>query len=63
MKRQSSKEFVLSKYPEARCETFVIGVTYRCIYTGRNTKLGQGKTEINAWVNAKKQIQGKVKQP
>jgi hypothetical protein len=59
----TAKEFVLEKMPRARAERQVRGMikglqeVYWLIREGRNTMyFASGKTESNAWVNAKKQI-------
>lgn len=59
----TAKEFVKSKIPNARAERQVSGrikglqEVYWLVREGRNTMyLASGKTESNAWVNAKKLI-------
>jgi hypothetical protein len=59
----TAKEFVLEKMPRARAERQVRGMikglqeVYWLIREGRNTMyFASGKTESNAWVNAKKNI-------
>jgi hypothetical protein len=59
----TAKEFVKSKVPNARAERHKRGMIkgmqeiYYLIREGRNTMyMASGKTEINAWVNAKKFI-------
>ena len=59
----TAKEFVLEKMPKARAERQVRGMIkglqeiYWLIREGRNTMyFASGKTESNAWVNAKKNI-------
>lgn len=59
----TSKEFVKSKFPNARAERQVEGrikglqKVYYLIRDGRNTMyMASGKTESNAWVNAKNVI-------
>jgi hypothetical protein len=59
----TAKEFVLEKMPRARAERQVRGMikglqeVYWLIREGRNTMyFAQGKSESNAWVNAKKNI-------
>lgn len=59
----TAKEFVQSKIPNARAERQVKGrvkglqEVYYLIREGRNTMyIASGKTESNAWVNAKKSI-------
>jgi hypothetical protein len=55
----TAKEYVKNKLPNARAERHVegriIGKPYWLIRDGMNTMyLASGKTESNAWVNAKK---------
>ena len=57
----TAKEYVKSKVPNARAEKHKAGMikgmqeTYYLIRDGRNTMyMASGKTESNAWVNAKK---------
>ena len=59
----TAKEFVKERYPNARAERQVRGVikgmqeVYYLIRDGRNTMyMASGKSESNAWVNAKKYI-------
>jgi len=59
----TAKEFVKEKFPNARAERHVEGrikglqKPYWLIRDGRNTMyMASGKTESNAWVNAKKMI-------
>jgi len=59
----TAKEFVKEKYPNARAERQVRGMikgmqeVYYLIRDGRNTMyMASGKSESNAWVNAKKDI-------
>lgn len=59
----TSKEFVKSKIPKARAERHVAGrikgmqEVYWLIRDGRQTMyFASGKTESNAWVQAKKRI-------
>ena len=59
----TAKEFVKERYPNARAERQVRGMikgmqeVYYLIRDGRNTMyMASGKTESNAWVNAKKNI-------
>ena len=59
----TAKEFVKEKYPNARAERQVRGMikgmqeVYYLIRDGRNTMyMASGKSESNAWVNAKKNI-------
>ena len=59
----TAKEFVRSKYPSANSERHVSGMikgfqeVYWLIRNGRNTMyIASGKSESNAWVNAKKHI-------
>ena len=61
----TAKEFVKSKYPNARAEKHKSGLTkgmqetYWLIRDGRNTMyMAEGSTETNAWVTAKLKIQG-----
>lgn len=59
----TAKEFVKERYPNARAERQVRGMikgmqeVYYLIRDGRNTMyMASGKSESNAWVNAKKYI-------
>ncbi len=59
----NAKDYVRSKYPNARAERHVRGMikgfqeVYWLIRDGRDTMyMASGKTESNAWVNAKKSI-------
>ena len=59
----TAKEFVKERYPNARAERQVKGMikgmqeVYYLIRDGRNTMyMASGKSESNAWVNAKKYI-------
>lgn len=59
----TAKEFVKERYPNARAERQVRGMikgmqeVYYLIRDGRNTMyMASGKSESNAWVNAKKDI-------
>jgi hypothetical protein len=57
----TAKEFVKERLPNARAERHVngmiVGIPYWLIRDGRNTMyLASGKTESNAWVNAKKKL-------
>ena len=59
----TAKEFVKERYPNARAERHVRGMikgvqdVYYLIRDGRNTMyMASGKSESNAWVNAKKDI-------
>ncbi len=59
----TAKEFVKERYPNARAERQVRGMikgmqeVYYLIRDGRNTMyMASGKSESNAWVNAKKNI-------
>lgn len=59
----TSKEFVRERYPRARAERQVSGrikglqEVYWLIRNGRETMyIASGKSESNAWVNAKKSI-------
>ena len=59
----TAKEFVKERYPNARDERQVRGMikgmqeVYYLIRDGRNTMyMASGKSESNAWVNAKKYI-------
>jgi hypothetical protein len=57
----TAKEYVKSKMPNARAERHVegqiIGKPYWLIRDGRNTMyFASGKTESNAWVEAKKRL-------
>ena len=59
----TAKEFVKERYPNARVERQVRGMikgmqeVYYLIRDGRNTMyMASGKSESNAWVNAKKNI-------
>ena len=59
----TAKEFVKERYPNARAERQVRGMikgmleVYYLIRDGRNTMyIASGKSESNAWVNAKKNI-------
>lgn len=59
----TAKEFVKERYPNARAERHLSGrikgmqEVYYLIRDGRNTMyMANGKTESNAWVNAKKNI-------
>lgn len=59
----TAKEFVKSKVPNARSERHISGMikglqeVYYLIRDGRNTMyMAIGKTESNAWVNAKKYL-------
>jgi len=59
----TAKEFVKERYPKARAErqrtgsNTTFGETYWLIRDGRETMyMAEGKTESNAWVNAKKKI-------
>ena len=59
----TSKEFVRERYPRARAERHVGGrikglqEVYWLIRNGRETMyIASGKSESNAWVNAKKSI-------
>jgi hypothetical protein len=63
----TAKEFVREKFPNARVEKHTQGMikgmqeTYYLIRNGRQTMyMASGKTESNAWVNAKKLIIEKV---
>ena len=60
----TSKEFVQNELPNARCERQVKGnikglqEVYFLIRNGRETMyIASGKSESNAWVNAKKFIE------
>lgn len=62
----TAKEFVKEKYPRARVERHVQGMikglqeVYYLIRDGSATMyMASGKSESNAWVNAKKNIQEK----
>lgn len=62
----TAKEFVKERIPNARSERQVSGMikgmqeVYYLIRDGRNTMyIASGKTESNAWVNAKKFILSK----
>ena len=62
----TAKEFVKERIPNARSERQVSGMikgmqeVYYLIRDGRNTMyIASGKTESNAWVNAKKFILNK----
>lgn len=56
----TAKEFVKARYPNAISEKQVKGMikgsqeTYYLIRNGKNTYIASGKSESNAWVNAKK---------
>lgn len=59
----TAKEYVQEKYPSARVERQVSGmikglstVYYLIRERGKTMYMAQGKSESNAWVNAKKQI-------
>jgi hypothetical protein len=62
----TAKEFVKQKYPNARAERYTSGRIkllqshYYLIWTDYQSKnpsrLSEGTTESNAWVNAKKRI-------
>ena len=59
----TAKEFVKERYPNARAERQVKGMikgmqeVYYLNRDGRNTMyMASGKSESNAWVNAKKYI-------
>lgn len=59
----TAKEFVKERFPDARAEKQVSGrikglqEIYYLIRNGRQTMyMASGKTESNAWVNAKKKI-------
>ena len=59
----TAKEFVKERYPNAMAERQVRGMikgmqeVYYLIRDGRNTMyMASGKSESNAWVNAKKYI-------
>jgi hypothetical protein len=59
----TAKEFVKERYPNARAERQVRDMikgmqeVYYLIRDGRNTMyMASGKSESNAWVNAKKDI-------
>lgn len=59
----TAKEFVKNKFPNAESERHLEGrikgmkTPYYLIRIGRNVMyLASGKTESNAWVNAKKKI-------
>ena len=59
----TAKEFVKERYPNARAERQLRGMikgmqeVYYLIRDGRNTMyMASGKSESNAWVNAKKYI-------
>lgn len=59
----TAKEFVKERYPKARAERHrtgsntTYGETYWLIRNGRETMyMASGKSESNAWVNAKKKI-------
>ena len=59
----TAKEFVRERYPRARAEkqrtgsNTTFGETYWLIRNGRETMyMASGKSESNAWVNAKKKI-------
>jgi hypothetical protein len=59
----TAKEFVKSKYPKARAEKQItggntnFGEAYWLIRNGRESMyIASGKSESNAWVNAKKKI-------
>lgn len=59
----TAKKFVRERMPNARAERQVSGMikgmetVYWLIRDGRNTMYyAQGKTESNAWVNAKKKL-------
>ena len=65
----TAKEFVKERYPNARAERQVRGMikgmqeVYDLIRDGRNTMyMASGKSESNAWVNAKKYILERVQQ-
>lgn len=60
----TAKEFVKEHYPKARAERQVKGrvkglqEVYWLIRDGRNTMyMASGKSESNAWVNAKKAVE------
>lgn len=60
----TAKEFVKSKFPKATAEKHVRGMikglkeTYWLIRDGRNVMyMASGKSESNAWVNAKANIE------
>jgi len=59
----TAKEFVLQKHPTARAERRVSGrikglqeVYWLIREHGKTMYMAEGKSESNAWVNAKKQI-------
>ena len=59
----TAEEFVKEQMPKARAERHrtgantTFGETYWLIRDGRNTMyFSEGKTESNAWVNAKKKL-------
>lgn len=61
----TAKEYVRSKLPHARAERHIegriVGVPYWLIRDGRNTMyLAIGKTESNAWMNAKKWLMKQI---
>jgi hypothetical protein len=65
----TAKEFVKERFPNARAERHLRGMikgmqeVYYLIRDGRNTMyMASGKTESNAWVNAKKAIIEREKQ-
>jgi len=60
----TAKEFVKNRIPKARAERHVqgriVGKPYWLIREGRNTMyIASGKTESNAWVNAKAKLLAK----
>jgi hypothetical protein len=62
----TAKQFVKSKYPNARCESHKVngpcGERYYLIRDGREFMyMAEGATESKAWVNAKNSILAREK--